>query len=149
MSFRRTSARWRRSATGTACWNASTTSQQRRLLSTDLRNEAYSDHHAQNVSALEAQRYWEGVLERVTKPTAKALIGMLDLTEPLGLPRPPADAPRRKPPALLAKFREFKAQHPTKALLIRVRGNKMGRKISPGAAVESVQMCVTRTTPGH
>lgn len=69
------------------------------------------------------QRYWEGVLDKVTKPTAKALVEVLDTSRLMGLPAPAVDAPRRKAPTLLSKFKEIKAQHPTKALLIRVRAS--------------------------
>ena len=77
---------------------------------------------------VDAQRYWEGVLGRLTKPTAKALADMLDLSQPLGLPKPPPGTPRRKSPPMLAKFKEFKAQHPTKALLVRVRRLGVGSR---------------------
>lgn len=114
----------------------------------------------------EVQRYWEGVLENVTKPTAKRMLETLDPGRLLGLPviaeicicatfdaildakfstqenyflvhprckhcwspmmfycvnqAPASDEPRRKAPAMLRKFKEVKAQHPTKALLMRV-----------------------------
>ena len=42
--------------------------------------------HARQRVDPEVQRYWEGVLESVTKPTARAMLKELDTSRLLGLP---------------------------------------------------------------
>jgi hypothetical protein len=69
--------------------------------------------------------YWDRILERIDKPTAKQLLPHLDTRHPFAIsPIPPSSSattalPQRRPP-LFSYFCEIKQKYPTSIILIRI-----------------------------
>lgn len=62
----------------------------------------------------EVQAYWGAELQKVDSPSAKALLPLIDVTQPLGI-----DLSKAKKPLLHGFFQEQKLQRPTMMLLVR------------------------------
>ena len=69
----------------------------------------------------EAQEYWQRVLDGVDRPMARTMMANLDLRHTLGIPASSARGRKGKAP-LLPFYEGIKHEHPTKVLLVRVRG---------------------------
>ena len=64
--------------------------------------------------------YWQHVLERIDKPSARRLLGDVDIRQPLGV-RQQSGAKKGPQPPLFEFFKRIKRDHPFCVLLVRVR----------------------------
>ena len=66
------------------------------------------------------QSYWQSVLERIDKPSARRLLSDIDIRQPLGV-RQQAGSRKGPQPPLFDFFKRIKKLHPYCVLLVRVR----------------------------
>ncbi len=68
--------------------------------------------------------YWQNVVERIDKPSARRLLGDVDIRQPLGV-RQQNGAKKGPQPPLFDFFKRIKRDHPFCVLLVRVRSSPL------------------------